>query len=120
MFPSLTETFGNVISEAIASGLAVLSYDKAAAKELITNGENGMVVSPGDELAFVNAGISLALDKLRMKRIRQAAAPSISHLSWEAIYNSFEETMINVIERHATTNPRKIDSLMPMIYPANA
>ena len=120
LFPSLTETFGNVITEAIASGLAVLSYDKAAAKELIINNNNGIVVPPGDELEFINAAVSLALDKPRLQRIRQAAAPSIYHLSWEAIYSSFEETLINVINHHETTNIRMIKSLQSIIYPSNA
>lgn len=120
LFPSLTETFGNVISEAIASGLAVLSYDKAAAKELIVNNINAIVVPPGDEFEFINAAVALALDKPRLQRIRQAAAPSISHLSWEAIYSSFEETLVNVINRHETSNPGMIKALRPAIYPSNA
>ena len=116
LFPSLTETFGNVIPEAIASGLAVLSYDKAAARELIINGKNGIVVTPGDELEFINAAVSLALDKHRLKSIRQAAAPSISHLSWDGIYSNFEETLINVIDRHEISNPRLFNSLQPVTY----
>lgn len=120
LFPSLTETFGNVISEAMASGLAVLSYDKAAAKELIINGKNGIVVPPGDEFEFVNAVVSLALDKARLQSIRQAAAPSISHLSWDAIYSSFEETLVKVIGRHESSNPKMIKSKLPVIYPSSA
>jgi len=100
LFPSLTETFGNVISEALASGLAVLSFDKAAAREIIKHGENGLVVPPGDELAFVNTAVELARDTTLQHTIRQAAAASVAHLSWESIYNSFEETLSGVIAQH--------------------
>lgn len=121
LFPSLTETFGNVISEAIASGLAVLSYDKAAARELISNGQNGVVVTPGDELAFVNAAVALALDRTAQHNIRQAAAPSIARLSWDAIYSSFEETLFHVIERHESANAKTtVKSLRPAISPSSA
>jgi len=100
LFPSLTETFGNVITEALASGLAVLSYDKAAAQELIISDQNGVLVSPGDELEFVNAAVELATNLYQQQKVRQAAAASVAHLGWEAIYSSFAETLYSVLERH--------------------
>lgn len=100
LFPSLTETFGNVVPEALASGLAVLSYAKAAANELITTGQNGVLVSPGAELEFVNAAVELATNLHQQQQVRQAAAASVAHLGWEAIYNSFAETLYGVLDRH--------------------
>lgn len=100
LFPSLTETFGNVVPEALASGLAVLSYAKAAAKELITSGQNGVLVPPGEELEFINAAVDLATHPHKQQQIRQAAAASVAHLGWEAIYSSFAETLYSVLERH--------------------
>ncbi len=100
LFPSLTETFGNVVPEALASGLAVLSYASAAAKELIVTGQNGVLVPAGDELAFVNASVELALDAPRIARMRAASAASIAHLGWEAIYDTFVDTLNAVLERH--------------------
>ena len=46
LFPSLTETWGNVTIEAMASGLAVVAYDCAAAEEIIRHGENGLKAPP--------------------------------------------------------------------------
>jgi glycosyltransferase involved in cell wall biosynthesis len=47
LFPSLTETWGNVTIEAMASGLAVVAYDCAAAEEVIRHGENGQGAARG-------------------------------------------------------------------------
>lgn len=100
LFPSLTETFGNVVPEALASGLAVLSYDHAAAKELITNGSNGVLVEGADELDFVDAAVALALDPARLERVRQAAPASVAHVGWDAVYDGFVKTLSGVLERH--------------------
>ena len=43
LFPSQTETFGNVTLEAMASGLAVVAYDYAAARAHIAHGETGVL-----------------------------------------------------------------------------
>lgn len=48
VFPSTTETFGNVILEAFASGLPVVAADKGGARDLIRAGENGLLARPGD------------------------------------------------------------------------
>lgn len=100
LFPSLTETFGNVVPEALASGLAVLSYAKAAAKELITTGQNGVLVAPGEELEFVSAAVELAKNLYQQQKIRQAAPASVAHLGWDVVYNSFAETLYGVLDRH--------------------
>ncbi len=100
LFSSLTETFGNVVPEALASGLAVVSYDNAAAKELITTGQNGVLVNAGDELKFIDASVDLATDTHKQLLVRQAAAPSVAHLRWEAVHNSFAEILIHAVDKH--------------------
>jgi glycosyltransferase involved in cell wall biosynthesis len=100
LFPSLTETFGNVVPEALASGLAVLSFAHAAAKELITTGHNGVLVLGSEELDFIDAAVAMAADPARIALMRQAAAPSVSHLAWDAVYDAFVETLCGVLERH--------------------
>lgn len=85
LFPSLTETFGNVTAEALASGLAVLAYDHAAAAELIRDGDNGVLVHAGDDAAYLAAALSLATDAATQARIRAQAAQSVAHLAWRRI-----------------------------------
>ena len=73
LFPSLTETFGNVTPEAMASGLPVLAFDHAAAGQLIEHGENGWLVPHGDSSAFVKFALNLSCDKTSLHRAGQAA-----------------------------------------------
>lgn len=100
LFPSLTETYGNVVPEALASGLAVLAYDCAAAQELIQPGYNGMLVYPGDEAAFLNAAVALAGDAQALQRMRANAAPSVAHIGWNAVFEGFVATLHKVLDQH--------------------
>ena len=62
LFPSLTETFGNVVLEAMASGLAVVAFDHAAAQEHVANGISGLVVPASDERGFITSAYELGMD----------------------------------------------------------
>jgi len=98
LFASLTETFGNVVPEALASGLAVVSYDCAAAQELVTSGSNGVLVSADDEPAFVSAAVAVAQNASLQTSLRQAAAASVAHLDWELIHDQFVRHLHRVLE----------------------
>ena len=62
-FPSLSETFGNVILEALAAGLPVVAYEEGAAREHLHHGSNGYRIEPGNEQAFIAATVALAIDQ---------------------------------------------------------
>jgi glycosyltransferase involved in cell wall biosynthesis len=100
LFPSLTETFGNVVPEALASGLAVLSYANAAAQELISSGHNGVLVANGDELSFVQASVELALNPALQQQLRAQAPRSVAFLAWSAVADSFEAVLRDVLARY--------------------
>lgn len=100
LFPSLTETFGNVVPEALASGLAVVSYANAAAQELITPHYNGILIPNGDEAAFISASEMLAADAPLQQQLRELAAPSIAHLAWGAVCAGFEAVLQDAHLRH--------------------
>ncbi|MFP7723818.1 glycosyltransferase family 4 protein [Lysobacter sp. A3-1-A15] len=70
LFPSRSETFGNVTLEAMASGVATVAYDCGAAREHLRHGLHGGCVAPGDEASFIDAAVYLASDD----RVRAACA----------------------------------------------
>jgi glycosyltransferase involved in cell wall biosynthesis len=115
LFPSLTETFGNVTTEALASGLAVLAFDYAAAAQLIRNGENGALARVGDSDAFVQAATELAADAPRRRAMGDAAWRSVATLDWQSIVARFESVLCSVIHEAQT---RAAESMIAVGAPA--
>jgi glycosyltransferase involved in cell wall biosynthesis len=97
LFPSLTETFGNVTTEALASGLPVVAFDYAAAAQLIRDGDNGALVPYADTAAYVRTALALAANPALRKTMGAAARTSVASLSWNAIVARFEATLCRVI-----------------------
>jgi glycosyltransferase involved in cell wall biosynthesis len=93
LFPSLSETFGNVVTEAMASGLAVIAYDKAAAHELLHPGLNGMLVDPGRQPDFATTAIQLCRERGKIAALGKAAAEHARTLGWNRIVSSFVEIL---------------------------
>lgn len=97
LFPSLTETFGNVTQEAMASGLAVLAFRSAAAAEMIVDGENGRTVPPGNDEAFIAAAVQLAREDDIRRRIAARARQSVLERGWDAVSLRFEAVLREAI-----------------------
>lgn len=104
LFPSLTETFGNVVPEALASGLGVIAFDCAAAADLIRSGENGITVIPGDDEAFTNSALTLAADRHTLARLRSQAAVSVAHMDWQRIHERFAQALTDLVAKHNGRN----------------
>lgn len=100
---STTETFGNVLTEAMASGLAVAGFDYAAARQFVKNGENGLVVPLGDEQGLVDAGVLLASDPLLAQRLGAAASSSLNEQSWDKVIGRFEAELAAVANGNAAS-----------------
>jgi glycosyltransferase involved in cell wall biosynthesis len=93
LFPSLTETWGNVTLEAMASGLAVIAYDYAAAAEVIRHGVSGVLVPFGDIAAFVAQVAALAADPERACRIGERARQQALARGWERVVAELETVL---------------------------
>lgn len=86
VFPSLSETFGNVTLEALASGLPVCAFDYGAAAEAVRSARNGYAASFGDAAAFVRASVALAEHWMSARAsLAQCARRSVEHLDPNAV-----------------------------------
>jgi len=93
VFPSITETFGNVVTEAMASGLVTLAYDYAAPGRYIEDGVNGFLAPFDDSPAFLQA-VDRALEhKANWPAIRAAARAIAEGLGWAGIVKQFAEDL---------------------------
>jgi glycosyltransferase involved in cell wall biosynthesis len=101
IFPSLTETYGNVTPEALASGLAVLAYDHAAAGDLIQSGRNGLLAPAGDEATFMRLAQQLASDPALVRQLRQHASASVAERDWGLIAAQVESVWMSLLAQHA-------------------
>lgn len=94
LFPSLTETYGNVTVEAMASGLAVVAFDYGAAGEHIRHGTNGLLAPCLDHRAFVGLSISVASDAALMRRLGDGAHATAALLDWDGIVQRLEAVLL--------------------------
>tara|TARA_B100002051_G_scaffold276815_1_gene329059 strand:+ start:52490 stop:53863 length:1374 start_codon:yes stop_codon:yes gene_type:complete len=76
LFPSLTDTFGNVVTEAAASGLAILAYDRGAARQLLEN----------DHSALIAPGMNREGFLLTARKLASLAENSSNHQAFEAAF----------------------------------
>ena len=99
LFPSLTETFGNVTAEAMASGLAVVAYNYAAAEALIHHGINALVVPPNDAASFIRTAVSLITDADLIRTLGRNAFQSALSISWSEVHDRFERVLQSLVEK---------------------
>ncbi|MHB8166108.1 MAG: glycosyltransferase family 4 protein, partial [Sulfuricella sp.] len=111
LFPSLTETFGNVTLEAMASGLAVVAYNYAAAAEHIHHGENGLVAEFDNLSLFCDQAAILAGRPEMVARLGGNARQSADGLAWNLICERFEQLLLDVV--HEGGRHGKPDRFVP-------
>ena len=83
LFASQTETFGQVILEAQASGLPVVAVDRGGPSCLIDHGETGLLAIP-EVSGLADAVISLTTTPILRERVRRGALAGVRGRSWEA------------------------------------
>ena len=100
LYPSLTETYGNVAVEAMSSGVATIAYDYAAAHQHIRHDVNGLLVPYDDTPAFITQAKALVADADRIHRLRTEARLTVESPTWEDVSGHFESALLNVVHAH--------------------
>ena len=86
VLPSIFEPFGLTALEAMACGKPVIASKLGGIREIITSGENGLLVNPANPREFADAITSLLKDPELLERIGQQGRDTVcEHFSWEAV-----------------------------------
>jgi glycosyltransferase involved in cell wall biosynthesis len=101
VFPSRTDTFGNVVLEALSSGVPAVVTDQGGPKFLIREAETGFIAADND--SFVQAVRELAAQPQLLQQMRQAARESALTESWDSVFQSVYETYETAL--HAAGRP---------------
>ena len=107
LFPSTTETFGNVTLEAAASGLGIVAYNYAAAREHLVHERSALLPEFDNKAAFIGNAVRLARDLPMARRLGAAARSAAEPVTWDRIAGDFEAVLLDVA-----------NSLRPGLHPA--
>lgn len=97
LFPSRTDTFGNVVLEAMASGLLVVAYDTGAAREHLYTQISGLVALHNEQ-SFVSAVCILARYLSRYRPLRERARSLALEAQWDEVLGKFRDRLEEVVE----------------------
>jgi glycosyltransferase involved in cell wall biosynthesis len=94
LFPSMTETFGNVVVEALASGLGLVAFAHGAAGEHVRDGIDGLLAQLGQHEQFLAQAQRIASDDALRARVRAGARSTATALSWDTILERLEQAFL--------------------------
>ena len=94
LFPSLTETYGNVTLEAMASGLALVAFGYAAAADVIRHGSSGLLAPYGDTDAFARLAAGLATSPSRAADLGAHARYDACSRGWDRVVQQLEVALL--------------------------
>ena len=100
LFPSITETFGNVTLEAMASGVPTVAFDYGAAREHLRDACRRRVAF-ADDIAFVQAAVDLATDDDKRIAMGIASRNAVDTLDPHSVSTSFADMLAAIAARRA-------------------
>ena len=98
LFPSLTETFGNVTLEALSSATPVLAFDCAAASDFVTDKKNGWLIDSNEPHTYIQRALDITSDSTTLRQTREFSRHSVEHLGWDEIAGQVEGIFQRAIE----------------------
>jgi glycosyltransferase involved in cell wall biosynthesis len=107
LFASQTDTFGQVVLEAQASGLPVVAVNEGGPASLIVDGETGLLC-PADPHALATAVISVATQPLLASRLRRPALAAVGGRTWEAALQRLAAGYHRVLAEHDAREARRV------------
>jgi len=100
LFPSLSETFGNVTLESMASSLATVAFDYGAAREHLVDGMHGACVT--DEKGFIDAVVRIGCNDALRSAMGERARAAVTGLHPDRVAADFDALLRDIATREET------------------
>lgn len=97
---SITETFGLVVLESMASGVPVIARDEGGPSDIIEHGTSGFLIPPHELDAFVEKVLEVSKQPLLREHLSSAARHQACEATWDKISNKVAWKMLDTIEEH--------------------
>ena len=107
LFPSETETFGNVTLEAMASGIPAICADATGSRSLIRDGITGYLATPRDSSSFSHYVERLVIDTQLRQTMGRLARKRALEFAWPVILSKIEGYYDTLLGHHITTGHRQ-------------
>lgn len=98
VLPSGFDTFGMVVTEAMATSLPVIISDQVGAKDLIQHGVNGFICEQ-DDLSAISVCIEQLTNTERRKQMGQKAKQAVSQLAWDELAKKMADIYMETISK---------------------
>jgi glycosyltransferase involved in cell wall biosynthesis len=105
VFPSRSETFGNVTLEALASGVPTVAFDYGAAREHLRDGVHGAAIEDGDDAGFIAACVRIGGDDALRATMGAATPAAVAGLRPERVAADFDD-ILQSLQRARRTDAR--------------
>lgn len=105
VFPSTTETLGNVVLEALASGLPAVVVDRGGPRDLVDDGRTGYIARPNDPADLADRVERLVRDAELRARLGAAARASAVDRDWSVINGGLLESYGSVVRSFGRSIP---------------
>ena len=103
--PSVTETFGNVTSEAMACALPVVGANATGTASLVIDGVTGRLIEPRDIAAYADAISRYVADRDIARAHGLAGEKAAGAYTWDAVNGALAKTYLRVIREHTAKSP---------------
>jgi glycosyltransferase involved in cell wall biosynthesis len=116
VFPSANETLGNVVLEAMASGLPVVAARAGGPLDVVVEGENGLMFAPDDQDEMITAVARLVADPSWAGRLGRRARRQMEETrGWEQVFTKLVNDYRSVAQQHAPGVRRRPQSAVELV-----